>query len=132
MKLFLKLLFLFITSISLQADQLQHFDSYQEAIAQGVKEDKIVLLFIHHPQCPYCRKMEADTLEDKNVIQYLNKNVIFVTVDLSLEMQTEEVPLRFLPRGTPTTFAIDPKNEELLFSMRGYKSPKSFLGRLSR
>lgn len=132
MKYIIHLLLLISVIVSLQASELKHSDSYEEAVAQGIKEEKIVVLFIHHPQCPYCRKMEADTLSDKRVIEYLNKNVIFVTVDLSLEMQTEEVPQKFLPRGTPTTFAIDPKNEELLFSMRGYKNPNSFLGRLTR
>jgi len=132
MKFFIKLLLLLCFSLSLNASELYHADSYEAAIEQGVKKNKRVVLFIHHPQCPYCRKMEADTLSDKTVIEYLNKNFIFVSVDLSLSMQTEEVPERFLPQGTPTTFVIDPKDEKLLFTMRGYKNPKSFLGRLSR
>jgi len=132
MKIFTKLLLVLLSVIALNATDLIHADSYKDALEQGVKQNKPVLLFAHSPFCPWCRKMEADTLSDEEVIQFLNKNFIFVTVDLSLSMDIEDIPARFLPEGTPTSYVINPKNEELLYSLRGYKNKKSFLGRLSR
>jgi len=132
MKIFTKLLLVFFSVLALNATDLIHADSYADALEKGVKQNKSVLLFAHSPFCPWCRKMEAETLSDNEVIEYLNKNFIFVTVDLSLSMDIEDVPAKFLPEGTPTTYVIDPKTQELLYSLRGFKNKKSFLGRLSQ
>ncbi len=132
MKIFTKLLLILFSVFTLNAADLIHADSYADALKKGVEQNKPVVLFAHSPFCPWCRKMEADTLSDEEVINFLNKNFIFVTVDLSLSMDIEDVPAKFLPEGTPTTYVIDPKTEELLYSLRGYKSKQSFLGRLSR
>jgi thioredoxin-related protein len=132
MKLFTKILFLVLSIVALNASELIHADSYPDALKKGIEQNKPVALFAHSPFCPWCRKMEAETLSDNEVIEYLNENFIFVTVDLSLSMDIEDVPGKFLPEGTPTTYIIDPKTQELLYSLRGYKNKKSFLGRISR
>ncbi len=132
MNLLKKLFLVSLTILALNASELKHADSYPDALEKGIAQNKAVVLFAHSPFCPYCRKMEADTLSDEKVIDYLNKNFIFVTVDLSLSMDIEDVPEKFLPQGTPTTYVINPNNQELLYSLRGYKSPESFLGRISR
>ena len=129
--LFKLILSLFIT-LSLNANELNHADSYSDAIKDGIAQNKRVVLFTHSPFCPWCRKMEAGTLSNQKVIDLLNKRFIFVTVDLSLDIELEDVPKKFLPQGTPTTYVIDPKTQNLLFSLRGYKNSKSFLNRLSR
>jgi len=118
--------------LSLQASTLKHADSYKDALEQGVKENKHVILFAHSPFCPWCRKMEEETLSNEKVIKLLNEKYIFISVDMSLSMDIEDVPPRFLPRGTPTTYVIDPATGEGLFTMRGFKSPKSFLWRLEK
>lgn len=132
-KLFLSLLFVTFSTLTLfGAPTLKHADSYKDALEQGVKEKKHVILFAHSPFCPWCRKMEHDTLENEQVIKLLNEKYIFLAVDLSLTMETEDIPSRFLPQGTPVTFVIDPETEEGLFTMRGYKAPKSFIWRLEK
>ncbi len=132
-KLFLSIVFICISSLSLfGSPTLKHADSYQEALELGVKEKKHVILFAHSPFCPWCRKMEQDTLSNEGVIKLLNEKYIFLAVDLSLQMETEDIPSRFLPQGTPVTFVIDPETEEGLFTMRGYKSAKSFMWRLEK
>ncbi len=132
MQKLIKIVLLFLTVISLNALELKHADSYKDAIEQGIKESKSIVLFAHHPQCPYCRKMEANTLSDKKVIKLLNEKFIFVSVDVSLDMEIEDVPSEFIPAGTPTTYVIDPKTQKKLYSLRGYKSASSFLSRLTR
>ena len=132
MKIFTKILLILLSIVALNGTEIIHANSYADALEKGVEQNKPVMLFAHSPFCPWCRKMEADTLSDNEVIEYINKNFIFVTVDLSLSMDIEDVPARFLPEGTPTTYVIDPKTQELLYSLRGYKNKKSFLGRVSR
>lgn len=133
MKLLTKLFLLLSTTLFLYgASEIKHANSYTEAIKQGIKENKHVILFAHTPFCPWCRKMESDTLANEKVIKLLNEKYIFVTIDLSTEVETEDVPEQYLPQGTPTTFVIDPTTQENLFTMRGYKSPDSFIWRLSK
>jgi len=127
--------FLFIVTFlvtSIFGSTLYHADSYSDAIQEGKIKHKAVVLFTHSPFCPYCKKMQQDTLSNKKVIKLLNDKFIFVSVDLSLDLETDDVPKKFIPRGTPTTYVIDPNNQQLLFSLRGYKTPKSFINRLSR
>jgi thioredoxin-related protein len=132
-KILLSIIFICVSSLTLlEASALKYANSYKEAIEQGVKEHKHVILFANSPFCPWCRKMEHDTLSDENVIKLLNEKYIFLSVDLSLQMETEDIPSRFLPQGTPVTFVIDPETQEGLFTMRGYKSPKSFIWRLEK
>jgi thioredoxin-related protein len=119
-------------AVSLNGAELYHANSYKDALNEGIKQHKLVVLFAHSPFCPWCRKMEAETLTDKKVITLLNKKFIFVAIDLSLDMDIDDVPKRFLPRGTPTTYVIDPKTEKLSYTLRGFKTAKSFLNRLSR
>ncbi len=133
MNIFKKLILLLSTTLFLYGStELKHADSYNDAIQKGIKENKHVVLFAHSPFCPWCRKMEADTLSNHEVIKLLNEKYIFVTIDLSTEVEREDVPHKFLPQGTPTTFVIDPTNQENLFTMRGYKTPDSFIWRLSK
>lgn len=132
MQKFIISIVLFFFSVVLNATELRHADSYQDALVNGKNENKVVVLFAHHPQCPWCRKMKRETLSNTEVIQLLNEKFIFVTVDLSLDIETEDVPMEFLPEGTPVTYIIDPATEEKLYSLRGYKSPESFLKRLKR
>jgi len=132
-KLLQVLLFIGITSVAMYGDTtLKEADSYTAAIKEGLKEHKHVILFAHSPFCPWCRKMEHDTLSNKKVIKLLNDKYIFVSIDLSLSMDIEDVPPKYVPEGTPTTFVIDPNNENTLYTMRGYRSPKSFLFRLQK
>jgi thioredoxin-related protein len=119
---------LFSLSVLLQAGELIHTEDYEQGIYKAQKEHKNLVLFVYSSYCPWCKKMERDTLENKEVIEYLNKNYIFVAANQDID----EFPQRFMPNGTPTTYVIDPKTQEKLFSLRGYKSPHSFLKRLKR
>jgi thioredoxin-related protein len=126
------ILFLCTTLFLFGSTDLKHANSYTDAIEQGKKQNKHVVLFTHSPFCPWCRKMETDTLENPKVIKLLNEKYIFVSIDISTEIETDDVPSEYLPQGTPTTFVIDPSTQNKLFTMRGYKAPKSFLWRLNK
>ncbi|MBD3840881.1 MAG: thioredoxin family protein [Campylobacterales bacterium] len=125
----MKKLFLVILStlfVLLEASNLKHAQSYKQAIDQGVKEKKNVILFVYSSYCPWCKKMEKTTLQDPEVIKYVNDNYIFVAVN----QDVDAFPEKFLPYGVPTTYVIDPTIEEKMFTMKGYKSSKSFLNRI--
>ena len=127
-----KFICLVLITTFLNAADLNHADSYTDAIQKGIKENKLVVLFTHTPFCPYCVKMEEDTLSNPEVINLLNQRFIFISVDLGIDIETEDVPRRFIPRGTPTTFIIDPKTPENFYNIRGYVNAERFLGILRR
>ena len=72
--------------------------------------------------------MESTTLSDKEVIDTINKNFVFV----SLNKDTHKIPSEFIPYGVPTTYVIDSKSGEKLYTMKGYKSKESFFDRIQR
>ena len=129
MKSIAKVVILLCTiTIILNASTLKQADSYEHAIEQGIKTDKNILMFMHNPHCPWCTKMEHETLSNLDVIKYINKNYIFVSIDVDMD----DFPSKFRPIGTPTTYVVNPKTEEKVFTMKGYKSAKSLLYRLKR
>lgn len=127
MKSLVKIFFIVsILSLTTFADSLKVYDSYIDAMFAGIKGDKNVVLFIESDFCPWCKKMKKTTLSNSEVINLLNKKYIF----LKLNKDTDFIPEQFIPNGVPTTYVIDPKVEESIFSLRGYKSASSFLSRL--
>jgi thioredoxin-related protein len=122
------LILLFVITNILNASSLKYASSYKDGVLQAKKENKKLLLYTYTKYCPWCLKMSKTTFRDKQVIDYVNKNYIFVKVDIN----NDKFPSKFKPKGVPTTYIIDPFKEEKLISMRGYKSAKSFYSRIEK
>ncbi len=131
-----KFLLFFITlsilSSDLLATGLKVATSYKNAIEQGKAQNKHIVFFVKSNHCPWCEKMEEETFSDQRVIYLLNEQYIFFSVNMSYKNEIKNIPAEFIPRGTPTTFIIDPHTQELLYTMRGYKSAQNVLFRLSK
>lgn len=123
-KVIVALLFL---SVFTSASDLKHINSFEDGLYLAKKQNKQMMLFIYSTHCPWCKKMERTTLSDSEVIDFINEKFVFV----SLNKDIDDIPSNFIPYGVPTTYAID-KNGEKLYTMKGYKSKKSFLGRAQR
>ena len=124
-KIFTLLLFFILVNIA-NATDIKYASSYEEAVVQAKEQNKKLMLFMHSDYCPWCKKMKRTTLKNKEVVDDINKNYIFVQLDIDFD----DFPSKFKPNGVPTTYVIDPIKEEKMFTMRGYKSAKSFLNRI--
>lgn len=125
----MKKLILFIILISsIYANGIKHANSFDDAIQKGQKENKQVMLFVYSTYCPWCKKMERTTLSDDEVIKFVNDKFIFV----ALNQDQDYIPEKFRPYGVPTTYVIDSKNVEKLYTMKGFKQKSSFLDRINR
>lgn len=124
----LKILLLSGLFIFANASGLEHLKSFEDGLTKAKKENKQLMLFVYSTYCPWCRKMESTTLSDKEVIDTINKNFVFV----SLNKDTDNIPSDFIPYGVPTTYVIDSKSGEKLYTMKGYKSKESFFDRIQR
>ncbi len=109
------------------AQTLNTYTNYQEAIAQGIKENKPVLMFVYTDYCPWCDKMKKNTLKNKKTIDFISKNYIF----LSIDKEKDEYPEKFIPRFIPTTYLIDSKTQEEIYALYGYKTTTQLIEELT-
>lgn len=55
--------------------------SWNEAMELVKKEKRKVFVSIYLPNCPWCKKLDAETLRDPRVVRYLNENFYAVKLD---------------------------------------------------
>jgi len=76
--------------------------TFENALKQAKKEDKIIIIKAIAPHCRYCKKMEENVLTNKKIIDLLNKEFIIVSVDVSKEV----LPLDLRVSMTPSFFFV--------------------------
>lgn len=122
-RLLFSIVSLFVLSISLNAQGLKHTTSYKQGLNDALAQNKPMVIFMYGKNCPWCSRMEQTTFSNKNVVELLNKNFIFIAIN----QNRNDYPKKFIPKGVPTTYIVDPKNERILNTLMGYKDSKSFL-----
>ena len=116
--------------------------SFEEAALLNKKQPKKFLIDIYTEWCGWCKKMDAATYTNPDIIQYVNKN--FYTVKMDAEMDrtivykgdslkllpggrkgTHELALRFMQgkASYPTTVFLD-EQMQLLTPVPGYMTPQ--------
>lgn len=61
--------------------------TWEEAIAKNEKEPKKLFIDVYTDWCGWCKRMDASTFKDKDVVKYMNEN--FYSVKLDAEMKKE-------------------------------------------
>ncbi|RXJ60629.1 thioredoxin family protein [Candidatus Marinarcus aquaticus] len=118
---------LFLLFSTLFAQPLETLSSYDAAIKKGLKENKRVLMLIYSDYCSWCEKMQKKTLSNEKVVAFIQKDFVFVKIN----REKGEYPKEFIPRFIPTTYLIDPKSQEEIYALYGYKTATQFLDELS-
>lgn len=110
-----KLLVWMLLSISLFGSEIGWSDSYTEALAKAKKESKPIMLVITTEQCRWCRKLEATTFSDEEIIKRVNSHFIpvHVTRDKSI------YPKHLSAKMVPMSYFLDAEGK-VLNSMPGY------------
>lgn len=102
---------------------LGYSDTYKETLDKAVKSNKPMMLVISEKTCPWCRKLENQTLKKKNINQFVQDNF----VALGLEKNDDVYPKQFTPQVVPTVVFVNPKDETIIFESYGYKPKKEFI-----
>ncbi len=106
---------------------------------------KKILLLIYTTWCPYCKKMEVETLSDQEVIKYINANYIPVKIDAETKdtltyggekyTYLEKFGINRLAYylldgkvGYPSTLSIDKDGKYSI--LRGFIRSKEFINQL--
>jgi protein disulfide-isomerase len=90
-------------------------DTYEQAQAKAKKESKPLLVLITSEQCRWCRKFEATTLQDEDVISKLNSK--FVSVHVTRDKSA--YPKNLTAKMVPMSYFLD-ENGKVIYSMPGY------------
>jgi protein disulfide-isomerase len=93
---------------------------YASARREGIKEDRLVLLFVTSDHCGYCLKMQDNTLSNQSIVQTLQTK--FVPAKLTLKLD-DELAQQLQVSIYPTTMIISPQGKILDYA-RGYLSPE--------
>jgi thioredoxin-related protein len=110
-----KLALLALFMANLFASDIAWNDTYEQAQAKAKKESKPLLVLITSEQCRWCRKFEATTLQDEDVISKLNAK--FVTVHVTRDKSI--YPKSLSAKMVPMNYFLD-SNGKVIYSMPGY------------
>jgi len=105
----MKLLLLFIVcTLTLYANGLQYEHNFDKAIAKANKQQKEIMMMYSAVWCPECNYMKDVVFKDKNVLKYIQKHYIVLTLDI----QKDTLPKGFEYVGIPTFFFIGKNAKE--------------------
>jgi thioredoxin-related protein len=96
--------------------------TYDKALQKAKKENKNIMMVVVQKSCPWCRKMEKQTLKKKQIDSLIKKRFIPLLVDEA----SKGYPKKFEAKLFPTTIFIDIKNEKQISKVLGYKNKKEF------
>lgn len=122
--------------------------SFSEIEKLEQQQPKPLFVFVHTSWCKYCKMMENSTFKNPEVIQQLNENFYFVSLDAETKnpIQFNNHQFNFKPRGqnsgvhelaeelgtidgtiTYPTFSILDKNNTILLQISDYTDAKTLL-----
>jgi len=73
--------FLFIVTITVNAQDKIHWLSFEDAIAANIKNPKPILIDVFTDWCGWCKKLDKTTYANKVIIEYVNANFYAVKLD---------------------------------------------------
>jgi thioredoxin-related protein len=94
---------------------------YKKALSLVKESSKIMMLKLTSTDCHFCKKMDREVMENREVLAFLKKNFILVEIDV----KKEKLPLGLKYKVTPTFFFVN-KNEKVISKIQGSWNKKDF------
>ncbi|WP_281636698.1 thioredoxin family protein [Flavobacterium marginilacus] len=103
MKKVLYILLIFFCTTPSGFAQLKTY-TFEEAEKLSKEKPKPIVVFIHTSWCNYCRMMENSTFKNPEIIQLLNENFYFISLDAESrnDIQFNDHTYKFKPKGPNT------------------------------
>lgn len=99
-----------------------------QATNEALDSNKLVFVDVMADWCAPCKQMEQTTFQDSNLSELVNKH--FVAVRLNIDHDSLGVRGHYTVSEYPTILIINPKNQEVLLRIVGYKPASILLGDL--
>ncbi len=103
-------------------EKMNYETIYEKALERAIKENKSIMMIASTKSCPWCRKLERQTLKRENINNIIQKNFVPLAVDQDLK----NYPKKYEVKVVPTVYFINPKNESVIKKVLGYKNKKEF------
>ena len=103
-----------------QSASIQWQTDLEQAVTNARETKKPLLIQLTATWCGYCKKMQRETNEDKEVVQAVNE--CFVPIMLDADANPEVMKLLKV-EGLPTTVVVDTETREAS-SFRGFRTAK--------
>lgn len=97
-------------------------NSYQQALENAKKQNRIALIMMESAYCPWCRKMKRATLQDPAVKLYLEKHFVLAILDNDRDNFPKELKTRLVP----TVHFVD-AGGEVIWQTIGYRDSNAFI-----
>lgn len=116
-----KLAFLAFVTANLFAADIAWNETFEQAQAKAKKESKPLMVLITSEQCRWCRKLEATTLQDDEIVTKVNTQFIpvHVTRDKSV------YPKNLTAKMVPMSYFLDAEGK-VVYSIPGYWPPEDY------
>lgn len=103
-------------------EKMNYETIYEKALERAIKENKSIMMIASTKSCPWCRKLERQTLTRDNINNIIQKNFVPLAVDQDLK----NYPKKYEVKVVPTVYFIYPKDESVIKKVLGYKNKKEF------
>jgi len=102
------LILIIACTIALFASELQFEHNFNKALQKAKNQNKEVMMMYSATWCPECNYMKEVVFKNKNIVKYIQKHFIVLTLDI----QKDKLPKGFNYIGIPTFFFIDKNSKE--------------------
>jgi thioredoxin-related protein len=111
-------LFIFVFMLNISYSQNFILNSLEESVAISEQIDKPVLLILGNESCSFCKKIQKDIFEDKELIQSIDKFIIcYIDIDKNPKYKTE-YNITIIPHS------IILHNNKIISQLKGYEKQK--------
>jgi thioredoxin-related protein len=110
-----KIVLLAFLMANLFAAEIVWNDTFDQAQAKAKKESKPLWVLITSEQCRWCRKFEATTLQDEEIVTKLNSKFVAVHVTRDKSVYPKNLSAKMVPMN----YFLD-NNGTVIYSMPGY------------
>lgn len=105
-----------------------YLSSYDALMSQAKKENKIAMALLVSSYCPWCKRMESETLTDPKVKALLEKDFVSAIIHKD---QDSSLPKYLRPRLVPTVYFLNHEGH-VISETFGYKKAEYFLDDIDR
>ena len=114
------------TELSEFVNQSGYETNYVQALEKAKNENKNLMFVVVEKNCPWCVKLEEQTLSDDLIDKEIKKEY----VPLIMEKSSDAYPKDFYAPYVPYTFFVDSITEDTFYESIGFKNSDLFLEEL--